>query len=105
MALLRNRTGKFSSTRRGLLAMIAALLLVLGWLYVTKAAAISGMQVKEMDWDGDGTVSGREILQAFYAVEAVKTVEGSRTCTAYAWHTGEAIRVDCRTEFKPPAKE
>lgn len=105
MALLQNKTGKFSSTRRSALGLVFALLLILGWLYVTKAAAISGMQVKEMDWDGDGTVSGREIAQAFYAVEAVKTVKGNRTCTEYAWHTGESIRVDCRTEFKPADAE
>lgn len=101
MALLQNRSGKFSSTRRSALALIVALLLVAGWLYVSKAAAISGMQVKEMDWDGDNNVSGKEIAQAFFAVEAVEKVEGNRTCTSYAWHTGEAIRVDCRTEFRP----
>ncbi|MFT4256966.1 MAG: hypothetical protein QM599_08430 [Pseudoxanthomonas sp.] len=101
MALLRNSSGKFSSTRRSALGMVVALLVIYGWLHVTDAAILSGTPVKEMDWNGDGAVGMREIAQAFYAVEAKKTVEGNRTCTEYAWHTGESIRVDCRTEFKP----
>lgn len=105
MALLQNRTNRFSSTRRGVLGVIAALLLVLGWLTVTKAAAISGMKVEEMDWNGDGEVGAREIAQAFYAVSAVKKTEGNRTCTTYAWHTDEVIRVECRTELKRPSDE
>ncbi|MFT3755160.1 MAG: EF-hand domain-containing protein [Pseudoxanthomonas sp.] len=101
MALLRSKGGKFSSARRSALGMIVALLAVYGWLYATNAAILSGTPVKEMDWDGDGTVGMREIAQAFYAVEVKKTVEGNRTCIEYAWHTGEGIRVECRTEFKP----
>ena len=101
MALLRNRGNTFSSTRRSLLGLVVALLVVIGWLTVTKAAVISGMKVEEMDWNGDGEVGAREIAQAFYAVAAVKKTEGSRVCTTYAWHTDEVIRVDCRTEIKP----
>ena len=101
MALLRNRSNRFSSTRRSVLGLVVALLIVIGWLTVTKAAVISGMKIEEMDWNGDGEVGAREIAQAFYAVSAIKKTEGNRTCTTYAWHTDEAIRVDCRTEMKP----
>jgi hypothetical protein len=101
MALLQNNNRSFSSTRRGLLIAVVALLVLIAAMYFTHAAALSGIKVKEMDWDGNGEVTAREILQSFYAVKAVKTVQGNRTCTEYAWRGGETIRVECRIEFKP----
>jgi hypothetical protein len=99
MALLQNKGNSFSSARRTALGFVAALLLVYAWLHFTHAAVLGGIGLKDMDWDNDGHVGVREIGQAFYAVEASKTVEGSRHCTRFAWHTGETIRVECRTEF------
>jgi hypothetical protein len=99
MALLQNNR-PFSSTRRGLLVTVVVLLAVIGAMYFTHAAALSGIKIKEMDWNGDGEVTVREILQSFYAVKADKTMQGNRTCTEYAWRSGATIRVECRTEFK-----
>lgn len=99
MALLASKGNTFSSARKGLLGTIIGLLVVYAWLAITHAAVVSGMPVRGMDWNGDGAVSFREFAQAFYAVEAQQKVDGNRTCTTYAWHTGEAIRVECKTEF------
>jgi hypothetical protein len=91
--------GRFSTRRKALLALVAIALALIGWLHLTGAAGISGMEVRDMDWNGDGTVTQQEILQAFYAVRVTTTQEGSRECRAYAWRSDDrAIRVDCRTE-------
>lgn len=88
--------------RRALLALGLLVLATAGWMYVNSVAGISGMPTSDMDWDGDGSVTRTEILQAWYAVAVKRTRDGSRTCSAYHWR-GEAtsLRVDCRTEFKP----
>ena len=59
-----------------------------------------------MDWNGDGTVSRDEIIESFYAVAVNDSRDGNRHCRTFVWRsTGEQIRVDCRTEFKPAAAE
>ncbi|KAF1711546.1 hypothetical protein CSC70_05835 [Pseudoxanthomonas kalamensis DSM 18571] len=76
------------------------MLIALAWLYFTDAAGISGMRSEQMDWDGDGTVTGGEIAQAFYAVSVRKNEDGPRTCKTYYWRRGgETIRVECKTTF------
>ena len=92
----------FSGRRRGLLAIVALLLAGVAWLHFTGAAGISGMAVRDMDWNGDGQVTQPEILQSFYAVTVKKSQDGARQCSAYSWRkTGQPIRVDCRTTIKP----
>ena len=99
------RRRRFSGRRRGLAAAVALLLAGVAWLHFTGTAGISGMAVRDMDWNGDGQVTQSEILQSFYAVTVQKTENGARQCSAYAWRkTGEPIRVDCRTTLKPEAK-
>ncbi len=87
-----------STRRKALLGLVAIALAALAWLSYVGAAGISGMPTEDMDWDADGRVTQREILQAFYAVSVRKTRQGQRECSAYAWRSDErAIRVDCRT--------
>ena len=50
------------------LAVVVALLLaVVAWLHFTGAAGISGMAVRDMDWNGDGQVTITDMvrLQAY----------------------------------------
>ena len=95
----------FSGRRRGLLVIVALLLAAVAWLHFTGAAGISGMAVRDMDWNGDGQVTQPEILQSFYAVTVKKTQDGARKCSAYAWRkSGQPIRVDCQTTLKPETK-
>lgn len=90
---------RLSSRRKALLALIVLMLAGVAWLHFTGAAGISGMETREMDWNGDGTVTQQEILQAFHAVSVTRTQEGARTCRAYQWRRdGRPIRVDCVTE-------
>lgn len=89
-----------SPRRKALLALMALMLAGVAWLHFTGAAGISGMETREMDWDGDGTVTQQEILQAFHAVSVTRTQEGTRNCRAYRWRSdGRPIRVDCVTEI------
>jgi hypothetical protein len=88
----------FSLRRKVLLGFVAVLFAVVAYLHFTGAAGTSGIPSKDMDWNGDGTVTEQEILQAFYAVVVEKTSEGPRECRAYAWRAnGQSIRVDCKT--------
>jgi len=92
----------FSMRRKVLLGFVAVLLAAVAYLHFTGAAGTSGIPSKDMDWDGDGTVTEQEILQAFYAVVVEKTSEGPRECRAYAWRAdGRSIRVDCKTVLQP----
>jgi len=94
----------FSMRRKVLLGFVAVLLAAVAYLHFTGAAGTSGIPSKDMDWDGDGTVTEQEILQAFYAVVVDKTSEGPRECRAYAWRAdGRSIRVDCKTVMQPDA--
>ncbi|HET6397397.1 MAG TPA: hypothetical protein VFF91_11210 [Pseudoxanthomonas sp.] len=92
---------RFSPRRRGLLAVVLVLMALVGWASWTGMAITRGVETRDMDWNADGTVEHREILQAFYAVTATRVVEGNRECTTFRWYRGgEAIRVDCRTVFE-----
>ncbi len=94
---------RFSPRRQVLLAVVAALLAAVAWLHFTGAAGTSGIPSKDMDWNGDGTVSEEEIFQSFYAVTVEKKSEGPRECRSYAWRSdGRPIRVDCRTTVAEP---
>ncbi|MEP6908394.1 MAG: hypothetical protein ABI858_10510 [Pseudoxanthomonas sp.] len=97
---------RFSTRRKALLGLVLIALAVVGWLQYIGAAGISGIPTKEMDWDADGMVTQQEIMQAFYAVGVEKTHQGQRECSEYFWRDGRrGIRVDCRTNLAPPAKE
>lgn len=92
--------GRFTRRRKALLILV---LVVLGWLGYAWWAGIAitqGLEEQDMDWNGDGTVSRGELLQAFHAVGVKQTTEGNRHCKSFYWRSsGEQIRVDCRTVF------
>jgi len=91
----------FTLRRKILLAVMALLLALVGWLHYTGAAGTRGLASEDMDWNDDGTVTGTEMLQAFTSVVVTRTREGARECDAYAWRGGgQSIRVDCRTSFQ-----
>lgn len=95
--------GRLSNRRIALFATIAVVLLGLGWLQYVGAAAMSGMAFKDMDWNEDGELTRREILQGFVSVSAVRALSGQRSCVEYRWRgSGEVIRLECRTD-PPPA--
>ena len=97
---------RFSMRRKALLALMLVAVALVAWLGYIGAAGISGIATKDMDWDGDGTVTRQEILQAFHAVGVTKTSEGQRECAAYYWRSDKRpIRVDCRTTMAPKATE
>lgn len=98
-----SRPRRFSTRRKALAMLVLLLLALVAWLHFTGAAGVSGMQTREMDWNGDGEVTQREILQAFFSVVAKEETQGARVCRSYSWRRGAgAIRVDCRTEIAPP---
>ena len=72
--------GKFTPRRKALLGLLALSLLAVGWMGLTGMAAIRGVETRDMDWNGDGTVTGTEIAQAFYAVSATRERDGNRDC-------------------------
>ena len=91
---------RFSTRRKALLGLVLTALAVVAWLSYIGAAGISGIATKDMDWDGDGTVTRTEIMQSFHAVTATRERQDNRECTTYRWHrSGEVIRLDCRTVF------
>ncbi len=105
MSTLRSRL-HVSRRRRALIVLLVIALLAVTWMGWIGAAGLSGIQTKDMDWDGDGQVTGMEIAQAYYAVVADKQVDGNRTCTTYRWRgSGKEIRVECRTEVHPAEAE
>lgn len=94
----------FSTRRKALLGLVAIALALVAWLHFTGAAGISGISTKDMDWNGDGSVTQQEILQAFHAVGVRKTREGQRECSSYYWRKDQrSIRVECRTTLAPEA--
>lgn len=94
--------GKFTRRRKGLLVVVLLMLAYLAYAWFAGLAITRGVEQKDMDWNADGTVTRDEILQAFYAVGISETKEGNRECRTFLWRkTGEQIRVDCRTVFKP----
>ncbi len=96
------RKAPFTPRRIGALGFIVVLLIVVAWLHFTGAAATRGLERKDMDWNGDGQVTMREMLQSFYAVTVKVTHEGARECRAYTFRGSEqTLRVDCRTTMQP----
>ncbi|HHW4678383.1 MAG TPA: EF-hand domain-containing protein [Xylella sp.] len=96
--------GRFSHRRKILAAVMVVFLCWLGYTRYVGLAIAEGVQFKDMDWNGDGTVSRQEILQAFYAVAVRHTHDNQRQCATYYWRrSGEQIRVDCRTVFEREA--
>ena len=94
--------GRLSNRRIALFVTLALVLVALGWMRYTGAAALSGMEFKDMDWNDDGELTRGEILQGFFTVTAVQTQDGNRACTDYRRRSsGESIRVECRTEAAP----
>jgi len=91
----------FSLRRKILIGFVVVLLAAVAYLHFTGAAGTSGIPSEDMDWDGDGTVTEQEIMQAFYAVVVEKSSEGNRECRAYAWRGNkQPIRLDCKTTFQ-----
>ena len=94
--------GRLSNRRIALFVTIAMVLVALGWMRYTGAAALSGMPFKDMDWNEDGELTRGEILQGFFTINAVQTKAGNRSCTEYRRRgSNEPIRVECRTEAAP----
>ena len=92
---------RFSTRRKALLGLVVIALGVIGWLQYVGAAGISGMATKDMDWNGDGSVTQQEIFQSIHAVSVKKTQEGRRECSSYYWRADQLqIRVDCRTSME-----
>lgn len=88
--------------RMALFVMIGTVLLALGWMRYSGAAALSGMALRDMDWNEDGELTRREILQGFFSVKAVRSTDGRRSCVDYRWRgRDESIRLECRTEAVP----
>jgi len=95
----------FTARRMATLGFFVTLLIIVGWLHFTGAAATRGIERKDMDWNGDGNVTMREMLQSFYAVTVTTTKEGARECRTFAFRGSEQpLRVDCRTVVAPEAK-
>lgn len=92
--------GQFTRRRKALLILVLVVLGWLGYAWYAGIAITQGLEQQDMDWNGDGTVSRSEVLQAFHAVGVKTTEEGNRHCKAFYWRrSGEQIRVDCRTVF------
>jgi hypothetical protein len=106
MALL-HRSATLPLRRKLLFLMLALLVAFSGYAWYAGLAFTAGIATTDMDWDNDGRVTSREMLQSWYAVTVRRTHEGARECNSFHWRgrEGEApIRVDCRTTFAPPAK-
>lgn len=98
--------GRFSKRRKILAVVVVLVLAWLGYAWWAGMAITQGVELKDMDWDGDGVATRNEIAQSFYAVGVKKSVDGNRHCNIFYWRSsGEQIRVDCRTEFGPPPKQ
>jgi hypothetical protein len=88
--------------RKLLFAALAVLVLYSGYAWYAGLAFTAGIETKDMDWNGDGSVSTQETLQSWYAVTVRSTREGRRACNSFYWRgheDGQPIRVDCRTTF------
>ena len=95
----RNRFSLRRKVAAGLLLLVVA---YIAYGYFVGMAFTAGIPTSDMDWDGDGIVTGNEVAQAWHAVVVEKTLEGQRECKAFSWRrSGESIRVDCRTTMKP----
>ena len=95
----------FTPRRMATLGFFVTLLIIVGWLHFTGAAATRGIERKDMDWNGDGNVTMREMLQSFYAVTVTTTTEGARECRSFAFRgSDQTLRVDCRTVVQPASR-
>ncbi|MGH8033073.1 MAG: EF-hand domain-containing protein [Luteimonas sp.] len=97
---LHHRRPGISVRRRLLFALLALLAAYAAFAWQAGLAFTAGAPTKDMDWNDDGIVSSREILQAWYAVSVRTTTDGPRTCRAYHWRGregGDPIRVACVT--------
>lgn len=100
---------RFPLRRKILLGIVAALLALVAWLHYTGSAATHGIATRDMDWNGDGTVTQGEIAQAVFSVVVERRQDGRRQCDTFAWRNGgSTIRMDCKTVFQaedtPPAE-
>lgn len=103
--LSRKKSAPFTARRMATLGFFVTLLIVVGWLHFTGAAATRGIERKDMDWNNDGNVTMREMLQSFYAVTVTTTTEGARECRTFAFRGSEqSLRVDCKTVVQPGSK-
>lgn len=103
--LSRRKSAPFTARRMATLGFFVTLLIVVGWLHFTGAAATRGIERKDMDWNNDGNVTMREMLQSFYAVTVTTTTEGARECRTFAFRGSEqSLRVDCKTVVQPASK-
>ena len=85
--------GKFSPRRKALLALVLIVLAWLGYAWYANIAITQGIEQKDMDWNGDGTVTRDEIIESFYAVAVNDSQDGNRHCRTFVWRsTGEQIR-------------
>jgi hypothetical protein len=88
--------------RKLLFGALALLVLYSGYAWHAGLAFTAGIETRDMDWNGDGTVSTQETMQSWYAVTVHSTREGKRECHNFYWRGqegGQPIRVDCRTTF------
>lgn len=97
--------GRGGLSRRRVILLVAMLALIAA-MFALKSmgvAGLNGAQVRDMDWNADGTVSQAEMLQGFHAVIVHERIEGKRVCRSYAWRRApeEPIRVDCRVQLAP----
>ncbi len=92
---------RFSPRRRALLVAVLALLATMAALSAMGIAGFNGTAPREMDWNGDGSASGAEIVQGYTIIAVDVSREGQRTCRSYARLRDRAapLRVDCRVEF------
>ena len=96
---------RFPLRRKILLGIVVALLALVAVLHYTGSAATHGITTRDMDWNGDGTVTQGEIAQAIFTVVVEQKQQGNRQCNAFAWRNGSGtIRMDCKTVFQPEAE-
>ncbi|MHC9085003.1 EF-hand domain-containing protein [Luteimonas sp. RIT-PG2_3] len=102
------KSGRGGLSRRRVILLVAMLALIAA-MFALKSmgvAGLNGAQMRDMDWNADGTVSQTEMLQGFHAVIVRERVEGKRVCRSYAWRRApeDPIRVDCRVQLVPEAE-
>jgi hypothetical protein len=97
------RPGTTPLRRKALFLLLALLVAYSGYAWHAGLAFTAGIETADMDWDADGQVTTREMLQSWYAVSVRTTHDGPRACNSFYWRGDEAglpIRVDCKTTFK-----
>lgn len=95
-----SRRSGLSPRRKLLFTLLALALAYLGYAWYAGLAFTAGIDEKDMDWDADGEVTSREIVQSMYAVTVRTTHQGPRTCRSFYWRgreSGDPISVTCKT--------